>query len=293
MPPRWLSLVIVGFWLTTTGWLLWQDLASRFRTDEPPPYVIDLVEEVRMENRFRPHATWKVFLNDGEVLQAQTWVQPAETGNNTTYEIKARLAAKYGRPDQAVTVGPMQLREVETTSEVTREGDLLSLRCEVKARVDKAVWLPVGPMDVVMFLTCEIHDGRLFPHVIVRHQEVEVFDKKLEPVKLPSHGAVLVPLHPVNRIQGLRPNQAWRIPLVDPLAGLLPGGSGGALEARVLPEAEMLTHKGHKVPCWVIQYEGESTSARTWVQQDSGLVLRQEVIQGGERWRMERELDHP
>jgi hypothetical protein len=284
MPPRWLSLLIVGFWATTTGWLLWHDLAPRFRSGEPPPYVIDLVEEVRDEAKYRQRVNWQVFLNDREVFQAKTWVELADADN--AYELVAELKPKYGRSDLAVTVGPLHVRRLVTRSRVTREGDLLALRFETEARVEKLAWLPAGPMDVVMFLTGEIHDDQFFPHFRVQSSFGDN-QKDLQPIKLPPHGAVLVPLHPVNRIQGLRPNQTWHIPLVDPFASMLTGG--GALDARVLPEAQMLTYNRRDVPCWVIQYEGEGSSARTWVRQDNGLVLRQEVVQGGERWRMERE----
>jgi hypothetical protein len=181
---------------------------------------------------------------------------------------------------------------MQTVSQVSREGDLRALEFEIEARVEKSAWFPDGPMDVVTFLTGEIRDDRLFPHVCVRRQEVDILTKDLAPVHLPPHGAVLVPLHPVNRIQGLRPNQTWHIPLLDPFANLLPGGSGsGPLTARVLPEAQTLTRHRREVPCWVIQYEGEDTRARTWVQQDNGLVLRQEVVHGGERWVMERNTE--
>jgi hypothetical protein len=287
MPPRWLSLVIVGFWVTTTGWLLWHDLAPRFRTGEPPPYVIDLVEEVRTDARYRPSVSWKVFLDDREVFLAKTWVEPAEQGD--AYELVAKLTPKYGHLDKAVTIGPLHVRWMETRSRVTREGNLLALRFETEARMERQVWFPDGPMDVVMYLTGEIRGNQLFPHLRIQSQLGDI-QKDLQPVNLPPHGAVLVPLHPVKRIQGLRPNQTWHIPLLDPFANLLPGGAGGgALDARVLPEPQTLTHNQREVPCWVIQYEGESASARTWVRQDSGLVLRQEVVQGGERWRMERE----
>ena len=291
MPPRWLSLVIVVFWVTTTGWLLWKDLAPRFRTGEPPPYVIDLVEEVRTDARFRPHVPWKVLHNDQEVFHAETWVEQAETAG--VYKLLARLTPEFGRPHQAVAIGPMQLRKLETWSQVTRAGDLLGMGFRAEARVQKSVLLPEGPMDVEMLLTGEIHDGRLFPRLRIQRQNEDLLKPwDFEPVPLPPHGAVLIPLHPVNRIQGLRPGQTWHMPLVDPFASMLPGQSTSrALETRVLPEAQMLRYKGRAVACWVIQYEGEGSSAQTWVQQDSGLVLRQEIVQSGERWVMESERE--
>jgi hypothetical protein len=287
MPPRWLSLAIVGFWLATTGWLIWRDLAPRFRTGDPPPYVIDLVEEVQTEARFRSRTHWQVFLNDRHVLEAKTWVQPADEGD--AYEIKAELTPISTRRDQAVTVGPMHLRKMESTTRVTTEGDLRALEVKIEARVEKSVWLPDGPMDVEMFLTGTVSGDRLTSRLRVQHQLTDVLSSDLDPIQLPRNGAVLMPLQPVKRILGLWPGRSWRIPLLDPLANLLPGGAGGGtLEARVLPEVQVLTVNHREVRCHVIEYEGDGISGRTWVREDSGLVLRQEAVSGGDRWVMQR-----
>jgi hypothetical protein len=39
----------------------------------------------------------------------------------------------------------------------------------------------------------------------------------------------------------------------------------------------------------VIEYAGERVSARTWVEAESGLVLRQEADRDEEHWAMQRE----
>lgn len=287
MPPRLLSLAIVAFWLATTGWLIWRDVAPRFRTGDPPPYVIDLVEEVQTEAKYRSRTHWQVFLNDREVLHAKTWVQPADVGD--AYELMGELTPISTRADQAVTIGPMHLRKLESTTRVTTEGELRGLETRIEARVEKSVWFPDGPMDVQMSLTGTVSGDRLTPHLRVQRQFVDLLSKDLDPIQLPRNGAVLMPLQPVKRILGLWPGRSWRIPLLDPLANLLPGGAGGGeLEARVLPEVQVLTVNQREVRCLVIEYEGDGVGGRTWVREDSGLVLRQEAVSGGDRWVMQR-----
>jgi hypothetical protein len=118
----------------------------------------------------------------------------------------------------------------------------------------------------------------------------------LQPIAVSGGACVLTPLHPANRIKGLRPGAAWREPLVDPIkdafAAALPGGEPGrevVLNARVLPETRPLTWNGRDAPCLVIEYEGEHVSARTWVKADDGLVLQQEAEHDGDRLTMRRE----
>src|SRR4051794_37236506 len=70
MPPRWLSLCIVVFWLVVTGRLLWFDLRPRF-DDSPPPFTIDLVEEAQTR---RPFTLWTVHHNGERAFQVRTKV---------------------------------------------------------------------------------------------------------------------------------------------------------------------------------------------------------------------------
>src|SRR5207253_2067046 len=50
MPPRWMTWAIVAFWLATTTWLVVREVAPRWRAGEPPPYTIDLTDEVSRQD---------------------------------------------------------------------------------------------------------------------------------------------------------------------------------------------------------------------------------------------------
>jgi hypothetical protein len=114
-------------------------------------------------------------------------------------------------------------------------------------------------------------------------------------VPVSSQGAVLLPLHPVRHIHGLRPGQRWRVPVVDPLddllAAVVPGGQRELtyLDARVLPETQHMMWSNQDQECLIIEYTGEELSARTWVRRSDGLVLEQEVTKSGDTWVLRRE----
>ena len=73
-------------------------------------------------------------------------------------------------------------------------------------------------------------------------------------------------------------------------ATLLQGYTGvRRLQAEVLPETKLLRWKDREVPCLVIEYRGDDSTARTWVREDDGLVLRQEFSFWGDQIVMERD----
>src|SRR5262249_45995629 len=61
MPPRWLCVVIVAFWLAATGWLVWSELRDEFGPAQTPPRSIDLVDEAQPE---RVRIRWLVWHGD-------------------------------------------------------------------------------------------------------------------------------------------------------------------------------------------------------------------------------------
>src|SRR4051812_39004927 len=68
MPSRWVTAVIVLFWLATTSWLFWRDLWPAWRPGEPPPFHIDLVEEVQTT---KMQTSWTVKRKSGTDAEAK------------------------------------------------------------------------------------------------------------------------------------------------------------------------------------------------------------------------------
>lgn len=295
MPPRWLSILIVASWLGTTGWLGYQHLAPLFVADQAPPYTIDLEDEVRQQG----HIRWTVFYNDNPCLRAETWVEPDPAGD--MFELHSELHPYVGVSPKAEGAaspfgGLVEIRKASSVYRVTRQGDLRAVRLDLSAVMGGAV-----PADGS--LAGEVRNGRFTGRVAASSPVFPGADFKsdLDPVAVPAHGSILSPMHPVNRITGLRPGQTWRLPLVDPVptviaalarkysAGLAPDAGGEAMvTAHVRPHTEPLPD-ADAAPCWVVDYQGGDVTAATWVRASDGLVLRQEATRGGDRWVLQRE----
>jgi hypothetical protein len=282
MPPRWLSLTIITFWLGTTGWLAWRDLWPRWRPGEPPPYTIDLVEEVNRASKQK--TLWAVVENDRDTMQAQSWVE--HHAEDDTFALHVKYLP---RPTFRAAPGHVvpRMRLVSSLLRVTRDGRLRELE----------VWASITgdfgplPLNSNLLLAGEVRGERFFPRYQVEQSGLTLLEGKLAAVEVSYHGSVLVPQHPVNKIQGLRPGQSWRMPVVDPFAAAF--GFADAVRhvnARVRPQPETLRWKERPPKtCLVIDYEGEDETAATWVEVGSGLVQRQEAAFGGSRLVLQRD----
>jgi len=300
MPPRWLSIPIIIFWLGTTGWLLYQDVWPLLLPGQAPPYTIDLEDEVQTN---QAHVRWTVSYNELPYLRAETWVRPEPSDDTFTLvaEITPLAGAKEGEAAADPFGGVIQISKVTSEYRVARNGDLIGVSFEFDGAASfHGVVIP-GKGS----LTGTVRDGALFAHL---HAESPLLagkpiDADLDPVPVSRHGSVLSPLHPVNRIEGLRPGQTWQLPLVDPLntafgallqkylGELAPGASDREIivTARVLPQKQILTWDNQPVECLVIEYEADDVSAKTWVEANSGRVLCQESERGGEHLVLLRE----
>jgi hypothetical protein len=296
MPPRYVTLAIVAFWLATTGWMASRDLFPRFRTGEPPPFTIDLTDEVsladvvKVENpvsRFTAQTIpWIILLNGERVGFAVTRVQRQE---DRTFDLQAELRFKELKMPWAV-----QITSLMNTYRVTSAGDLRGMSVRLILR-DLTGLFQGGMKDtqIEVGMEAEVEDGMLIPHAYLyepelRHPGPWAKTKKellsgLKPIPVPERGAVLNTLQPLNRQLGLREGQTWTVPRLDPLEavtailGLTGPPRTRYLDARV--SAAPFTWDGKEVPCWRIDYAEPSNkiSARTWVQRSDGLVLQQEA----------------
>ncbi len=282
MPPRWLSAAIVVFWLGMAGWLAWRELWPRWRAGDPPPFHIDLVEEVDRANS-NNKIRWAVIEDDQQTTSAESSVH--YRAKDDTFALALRFT---DRPRHLQRPGRLpQMRFIESSFRVTREGSLRELK------VEAAVTGAVGPLPVnsTLLLAGEVRDERFYPRYEVKQAGLTLLEGSLSPVAVSYHGSVLVPQHPVNKITGLRPGQSWRMPVVDPFAAAL--GLGEAvrhINARVLPEPQVLEWKARKpATCLVIEYEGEDEKAATWVEVGTDVVQRQEAAFAGHRLVLQRD----
>ncbi len=300
MPSRWLSLSIVAFWLATMGWLFWHELWPRWRPGEPPPSHIDLVEEVQKGTKLKTY--WTVDLHrmddkpeqDVRVFRASTWVDYQQ--EHDTFTLHAQFdtrSVSHVRPFYLGALFKFKVEAMTSEYRVDRAGELR----EVRAEVSVLPRFQEEPVPLQVRLWGDVRDGQLFAHcrgnVALTEQNMEI---DLPPSPVSHNGSVIMPLHPVNRIHGLRPGQSWRQPLVDPFrdafASSLFGGGVRHVNARVLPQPHALElSKNMRTICLVIEYESEGEIVgRTWVEQDSERVQQQEAILNGDTWTMKRDI---
>jgi hypothetical protein len=277
MPPRFFTLAVVACWLGTSGWLFYRDLWPKLRPGEPPPYTIDLVEEARQHEL---PTRWSILRGGKEIGKAYTRVKYRE--EDDTFELHGTMKnlKLYHDPD----FGTVTVREASNLYRVGRDGELR----EIMADWTGDAHLAGERCDFKIHAHGQVRDHYMLPAGWVEGPDGRK-ELNAEPVRISTYGAVLNPLHPVNRVLGLHPGQHWRMPLVDPLSdvlatiGKLPGTRSvpAALEAHV-SQPQNLPWAGQDVPCLVIEYRDEDDAiARTWVRESDGLVLRQEARRGG------------
>jgi hypothetical protein len=297
--------------LATTGWLFWHDLLPRWLAGEPPLFHPDFVDEVQ-KNTPLP-TNWIVQRQEKEqtppypVFHATTSV--GYNKDKDVYSLNAKLEAKKDPQLHPVTVAKLlKVNSILSAYQVNRSGQLLSLEAEVIVHLDldplhffKAQADPfqkdASSNLITLKIWGEVHDQQFFAHCSAASESLgKPMQLDLPPVAVSYHGSVVMPLHPVNHIRGLRLGQSWRQPLVDPLRDALPGFSGGVrwLNARVQPQPQMLKWDEKESSCLVIEYTNDDneTMGRTWVEQDGERVLQQEAILEGSRWIMKRESRH-
>lgn len=289
MPSRWISLLIVALWLGAASWWFVRELAPRLDPGEPPPFTIELADQVRTQGLA---ISWTVYRDDQRIGLARTSVAPR--GDDTyildgtttfTSEVASLLRAQI---------------YLKSRYHVTSSGQLLDLAADLVIEMPPKAELPADQSETLgvtikAHLVGQVRDQRLQPSGWV---EAKWYGKQTrnplaqQPIDLPARGSVINPMHPVNRIRDLRPGQSWRQATFDPLAaGLAALGRGMLgeperwLQAEVLPETQPLQWDNQSVPCLVIRYRGDDDlEARTWVREKDGLVLRQDVHSGIGSW---------
>jgi hypothetical protein len=298
MPPRWVSAAILAGWIASAIWLFRVELWPSLEPGAPPPFTIDLVEEAQTA---KLPIRWRVTQNGKSSLIARTSVEHRVKENDFTllavFEPRRipdedRNIEDEGGEKKKQAPPPYTISRMSSEYRVTPEGQLLGLEIEMD-------FIPrTAPLEFKVRVWGEVHDGQFAPHYELKSPRQLSFSPP--PVRVSSQGSVVMPLHPVNRIVGLKTGQEWRVPMFDPIAdsmASMSGGEGGVhfLKAKVRPQIEILRWSGGDVRCLVIDYHEENEfkedhlSAETWVREADGLVVKQVAYVSGSRWEMVRE----
>jgi hypothetical protein len=285
MPSRPVSLVILALWLAALGWLFVREVRPKLGADEPPPFTIDLADEVRAQ----PTLSWIASLNGQDAYHVKTRIEYVEPTD--TYELHADYAPWAFRR-MGANASPLPFKSFNSTFHIGRRGDRdWELR---KLTVDATLVLDQREEPITANVRLEglVSNGQFRARLEAKTSDGRELEWNLDPVPTSGRGSVYLPLHPVGKITGLQPGQKWTVPLVDADALARALGQSGAervLQARVLDEPAMLHWENKDHLCLVIDYQGEDFRGKTWVRQEDGLVLRQEAVLGENHWELNRE----
>jgi hypothetical protein len=282
VPPRLIVTAIIIFWLGATAWLFRRDIWPHLRPNEPPPYAIDLADEAR-QHALPIH--WTVFHGDTSIGDVQTSVRYRAIDD--TFDMQSKVSRAE------LKLGPLQVtaNPLTSTYRVTRAGELRELLIEGDFALQMAGLDPKKGMSAKLNLEGKVDGGLFVPKGDLEFANIKE-NLPLEPVAVSSSGSILNPLHPVNRIVGLRRGQHWQVPLVDPLADSVtamvqkyPGldllvnrtPRVRSLQAEVKGDFTILQWHDREVNCLLIEYRQDDFVAHTWVRASDGLVLQQEA----------------
>jgi hypothetical protein len=291
MPPRIVSVGIVLFWAATLGWFVRREVWPYFIADGAPPFVIELADEAM---RQAVPVRWAVTQNDRPLTSLTTRVEYRDADD--TFD----LTATTGRPFTVVGKGDSEVKvtSLRNLYRVSRGGFI--------QRTETQVGLAVGPLSFRVAVAADVREGTAYPKLRVESPFGD-YAPQLDPVAT-SSSSVLNPMHPVHRVNGLRPGMVWRVPLVDPTAEAIavaanrewsraggPGSQPGLLPTPRTLVAEVtgprpLVWNGREHDCLVIEYYSADYTARTWVRERDGTVLRQEANAPENRLVLQREL---
>jgi hypothetical protein len=299
MPPRWVSAAIILGWIASVAWLFRWEIWPLLEPGAPPPYTIDLVDEAQnSKQRIR----WRVTQNGRDTLVAHTYVVHRPKQNDFTLhaefeERRAPMPVAHPRHEAGADNAnkgkspPYTIHHMTSAYRVNPDGQLLGLEIEMDFRM--------ALLDFDVRIWGDVQDGKFAPHYEMTTPRPLNFSSP--PVAVSSQGSVVMPLHPVNKIRGLKLGQQWRVPFFDPIAdsiaSLTPGHEGHArfLRAKVRPQVEILRWNGSDTRCLVIDYQEEDASeddpitAETWVNEADAHVLKQAANLSGNQWVMIRD----
>jgi hypothetical protein len=289
MPPRWVSAAIIVGWIAAAAWLFRLEIWPSLEPGAPPPVAIDLLDEAQAT---KAPIRWRVMQNGRYTLNAQTSVEHRAIEDDFT------LHAEFKERPGSEGTQKIRIHSMTSAYRVTRKGHLLDL--EIKMAFDS----PAFHIPCDLRIWGEVRNGEFLPHYEILSPIQKTI--KLRAVAVSSQGSVVLPLHPLNRLNGVRAGQKWRVPVFDPVSDSLAVSNpltaltdGDAevhfLRAVVRPQTETLPWQGGDTPCLVIDYQEEGQhgddkmTAETWVRAADGLVLKQVAVLSGTRWEMIRE----
>jgi hypothetical protein len=275
MPPRTLVIGILAFCLTADSWLFYREVWPYWRSGDPPPYTIDLTEELG-----NPSVDWDILKKNDQIGYATSSVKRQP---NRTYKLKMEYTF------EKLKIMVLTVRKLRGVYHITEDGDLLGMSANAKVSTGDQKF---GDFEMEFDMQARVENGELVPELFFNKEKLALGDIR---VPMKERTGTINPLHPVNRLPGLHEGRRWRITLFDPLSAIGKGMGPqfhellGAMDGIAVRElhadvkADTLEWDEEVVPCYKIEYRKPGAPdpiAATWVRKRDGLVLQQHSSHG-------------
>ena len=267
MPPRRACVAIVACWLGTNGWLLGGLSCRTLQPGQPPPFTVDLVEEVQL----RP-ASPDLLDRLGTAKRSATGRRPGSSGEQRPSELKV-LHLRVTPYSPAGKPLPSTGGAVRSMTSRWRHPapQLRSLDAEV-----------VGlPLYRGALASCPRRGARTITSSATTTSAVESTGD-LDPAPVRTTMRCSCPSTPC-RLPGAVPRTDLRGAVPDAAGPWRRRRQARFRRAGVARTANPLLERQGS-PCLVIEYADGDQKSQTWVAQDSRLVLRQDASVGTEHW---------
>lgn len=273
MPSRPIVLGIFLFWLATIGWMFQRELWPRFSAGEPPPFHIDLADEVGGRV-----ILWEVYQGNERIGLAQSKIK---RNADRTFELRNDISFNK------LEIQLVQFKRISSVSRITAKSALISCQVTVK--------LEMQQLHYEIDIFGDVSEDTLRPKLIVRGPLADKLPSfALSPVDVSKKSGLMNVMQPENKIPGLFEGRSWVVPTINPLAAsasLLGQGMEMKKKVAIVHTAE-LHWSGESVACWRIDTgePGLPPDSQVWVRRSDDLVLQQATSFQGKELVMIRTL---
>ncbi len=283
MPSRTITIAIIAFWLGMTIWLADAEVWPRLQPGQPPPFTIDLMDDSQaMPVPTRWSAEHSYGSSERKTASYSISSSVDHHSKEDVFELFTRLEPRRGGTN---IDEDLRLKKLETVYRLKRDGSIVRL-----VRLDATITYLLGRFESTSRVTA--FAGEVDGNVCRLWREGEGPGEAVA-VGVSWSGAVLLPLHPIHRMEGLRPGQRWGMYLFDPLSSAARTEPHVTwVNVRVRSEKESLRWHTQDRVCLVVDYDGggSAVACSTWVDVEDSRVLRMTVRLGdSDSWDITRD----
>jgi hypothetical protein len=294
MPPRIVTAAVVLLWLASSAWLYLREIHPLIATGEPPRFALAHDDDKKQE---RLAVTWTAAhetTGKGQkplVYRIQSSVVHHDKNREDLFELVSHMRPAADQKQNFLEA--FHLSDLETTYRVRRDGRMTGFKAAVQFNAGLAA---TKLSDQFGEFDGEVRGDRC--RVTWAKKNAQASDGGKLDVEVSMTGSVLLPLHPLERMPGLRPGKRWGQFLLDPLdRASIPSDPPRLVwvEAEVREKLEVLRGKNQRNSCRVVDVKGGNgyISGSVWVETESGQdkVLRVRVKLGDDTWTIRRGYD--